>query len=125
MTCIVMIYICIYTRPLRIAAEASAFYPPVAAVYTDDNIYSGDENHTDATRNCGIFTVCEHPNHRRRVLLPEGGQSKCNTFACHEKKTRFQTVWSQTKIKRLQILQSKVLRIALKAPWFMRNKQLH
>ncbi|VVC38838.1 Hypothetical protein CINCED_3A000701 [Cinara cedri] len=42
------------------------------------------------------------------------------TYAC--------PVWasaSKTKIKKLQTLQNKFLRIALKAPWFMRNKQLH
>jgi len=32
---------------------------------------------------------------------------------------------SQTKIKRLQTLQNKFIRIALKAPSFLRNKQLH
>ncbi|KAL4107225.1 hypothetical protein QTP88_017608 [Uroleucon formosanum] len=30
-----------------------------------------------------------------------------------------------TKIKKIQILQNKFLRICLKAPWFMRNKQIH
>ena len=42
------------------------------------------------------------------------------TYAC--------PVWaaaSKTKIKKLQTLQNKFLWIALKAPWFMRNKQLH
>ncbi|KAF0770455.1 ribosome biogenesis protein TSR3 isoform X1 [Aphis craccivora] len=37
-------------------------------------------------------------------------------------------VWaaaSKKKIKKLQTLQNKCLRISLKAPWFMRNKQLH
>ncbi|KAF0768004.1 putative RNA-directed DNA polymerase [Aphis craccivora] len=37
-------------------------------------------------------------------------------------------VWaaaSRTKIKKLQTLQNKFLRIALKGLWFMRNKQLH
>ena len=32
---------------------------------------------------------------------------------------------SSTKIKKIQILQNKFLRICLKAPWFMRNKQIH
>jgi len=42
------------------------------------------------------------------------------TYAC--------SVWaaaSKVKIKKLQTLQNKFLRIALKAPWFMRNKQQH
>ena len=42
------------------------------------------------------------------------------TYAC--------PIWaaaSQTKIKKLQTIQNKFLRIALKAPWFMRNTQLH
>jgi hypothetical protein len=37
-------------------------------------------------------------------------------------------VWaaaSPTKIKKIQILQNKFLRIFLKAPWFMRNRQIH
>ena len=37
-------------------------------------------------------------------------------------------VWaaaSPTKIKKLQILQNKFLRICLKAPWLMRNSQTH
>ncbi|KAF0771438.1 Reverse transcriptase domain-containing protein [Aphis craccivora] len=32
---------------------------------------------------------------------------------------------SPTKIKKIQILQNKFLRICLKAPWFMRDKQIH
>lgn len=32
---------------------------------------------------------------------------------------------SSTKIKKIQTLQNKFLRICLKAPWFMRNKQIH
>jgi len=32
---------------------------------------------------------------------------------------------SQTKITKLQKMQNKFLRIALKAPWYMRNTQLH
>jgi hypothetical protein len=42
------------------------------------------------------------------------------TYAC--------PVWasaSKTKIKKLQTLQNKFLRVALKTPWFMRKKQLH
>jgi hypothetical protein len=42
------------------------------------------------------------------------------TYAC--------PVWaavSKTKMKKLQTIQNKFLRIALKSPWFMRNKQLH
>jgi hypothetical protein len=42
------------------------------------------------------------------------------TYAC--------PIWataSQTKIKKLQTIQNKFLRIALKAPWFMRNTQIH
>jgi len=42
------------------------------------------------------------------------------TYAC--------PVWaaaSPTKIKKIQILQNKFLRICLKAPWFMRNSQTH
>jgi hypothetical protein len=42
------------------------------------------------------------------------------TYAC--------PVWaaaSMTKINKLQILQNKFLKICLKAPWFMRNRQIH
>lgn len=42
------------------------------------------------------------------------------TYAC--------PVWaavSKTKMKKLQTIQNKFLRIALKSPWFMRNTQLH
>lgn len=37
-------------------------------------------------------------------------------------------VWdavSHLKIKKLQTIQNKLLRVALKAPWFMRQRQLH
>jgi hypothetical protein len=42
------------------------------------------------------------------------------TYAC--------PVWdtaSSTKINKIQILQNKFLRICIKAPWFMRNRQIH
>ena len=42
------------------------------------------------------------------------------TYAC--------PLWSAasiTRINKIQILQNKFLRICLKAPWFMRNRQIH
>ena len=35
------------------------------------------------------------------------------------------TTASLTKINKIQILQNKFLRICLKAPWYMRNRQIH